>query len=208
MESHSNWKQVTLGIILSLVIAVLVLWAIISIVSWFSSLKSDLAIGILTASTTIFVSTITVMLGRYFERVKETEAHLRTQKIELYDEILTKLFSIFHKSNDANTNEDLVTFLQDWQRKLIVWGGPNVIKAFVAWLEHMKSAEPNAQTMFLMEKFLRAMRADIGLSNRNLEKGLFTHFILRHASLFLAEAKKKPDITLAELSRLEKERGL
>ena len=95
MDNQSQKNQIILGILSIIGIAALVIWTIASFVSWFTSLDSDLAKTMLTASSTIIVATVTVMLGRYFERVKETEAHLRTQKIELYDEILTKLFSVF-----------------------------------------------------------------------------------------------------------------
>lgn len=57
-----------------------------------------------------------------------------------------------------------------------------------------------------MDEFFRALRADIGQNSKGLEKGAFANLILRHGDFFIVQAKKNPNITLAELSTLEKER--
>lgn len=124
----------------------------------------------------------------------------------MYDDFLTRFFELFHGKSD-NSSEELVPFLRDWQRKLVVWGGPRVLKSFIAWKESLLE-EPNAQSVFKMGEFFIAMRHDIGLSNRGIEAGLFSHLILRHASLFLAAAKNNPNITLREIAEIEKELGL
>ncbi|WP_141441354.1 hypothetical protein [Vreelandella titanicae] len=207
MKQSQSKKQVALGLAVLIAIFAVFYWLVTSLWSWFSELNSDLAVGMLTASSTVIVATVTLVLGRYLERVKEAESHLRSQKIEMYDEFLKQLFSLFHQERSQDS-EDLVSFLQEWQRKLVVWGGPNVLKAFIQWKEYMSYKEPDAQTVFLMDAFFRAMRRDIGLSNKNLDKGCFSHLLLRHASLFLAEAKKNPNVTLKEVAELEKKLGL
>ena len=53
------------------------------------------AVAVVAAATTLIASTATVMLGRYFERKKEIEAHFRAEKIKIYDEFLTELFKVF-----------------------------------------------------------------------------------------------------------------
>ncbi|MPQ75883.1 hypothetical protein [Hydrogenovibrio sp. JE_KL2] len=207
MAEETSKVQIAIGIFLLAVFGGIIYWLVVALWNWFTSLNSDLAVGMLTASSTIIVATITLVLGRYFERVKETEAHLRAQKIEMYDAFLKELFSMMH-GEDGSEDKDLVPFLQEWQRKLVVWGGPGVLKSFIEWKEFMAFSEPCAKTVFLMGDFFKEMRKDIGLSNKGLDSGLFSHLILRHASLFLAEAKKNPKITLAELSRIEEELGL
>lgn len=209
MENKATKKQIALGCALTALLAALVFWIFISLWGWFSNLNSDLAVGMLTASSTVIVATVTLVLGRYFERVKEAEAHLRTQKIEMYDEFLKRVLALFYTSGSGTSDdEDLVPFLQEWQRKLVVWGGPNVLSSFIIWKQHLASGQPDAESVFLMDKFFRAMRADIGLSNKGLEKGFFSNIVLRHADLFLEEAKKNPKITLAEIAQIEKDRGL
>lgn len=210
MQNQATKKQVALGILLILGMLALLWWIASALWSWFSTLNSDLAVGMLTASSTIIVATITLVLGRFFERVKEAEAHLRAQKIEIYDEFLKRFFSLFfnEKKDGEVDDEGLVPFLQEWQRKLVVWGGPKVLSSFVSWKQYLASGKTDAHSIFLMDEFFRAMRADIGLSNKGLTKGFFSNLILRHANVFLEEAKLNPSITLSDLAQIEKDRGL
>jgi len=162
----------------------------------------QLAVAVVAAATTLIASTATVMLGRYFERKKEIEAHFRAEKIKIYDEFLAELFKVFESGGEAS--DDMVKFLREWQRKLVLWGGSNVLSAYFKWMQRLKSTTPDAQTVFLMDEFFRALRADIGQNSKGLEKGAFANLILRHGDFFMLQAKKNPNITLDELSALEK----
>lgn len=207
MNEKPPKKQLVLGLILLATIIALILWCLFALWTWFTSLNSSLAVGMLTASSTVIVATITVVLGRYLERVKEAEIHLRAEKIELYDDFLREFFKLSQVEDNSHETE-LIPFLQEWQRRLVVWGGPGVLACFMKWKNHLASHEPDADSIFLMDIFFRSMRADIGLSNRGLEKGFFSHVLLRHSQLFLSLAKKNPKITLHELSEIEKSLGL
>jgi hypothetical protein len=168
------------------------------------SVNPQLAVAVVAGATTLIVSTATVMLGRYFERKKEIEAHFRTEKIKIYDEFLAELFKVFE--NDGESTDGMVKFLREWQRKLVLWGGSNVLSSYFKWMQRLKSTQADAQAVFLMDEFFRALRADIGQNSKGLEKGAFANLILKHGDFFMIQAKKNPNITLAELSVLEKKR--
>lgn len=72
--------QVVLGLSFLCLIVFLIYYVTTPLWAWFSSLNSNLAVGLLTASITVIVTTVTLVVGKYFERVKEAEAHLRAQK--------------------------------------------------------------------------------------------------------------------------------
>lgn len=110
---------------------------------------------------------------------------------------------MFESGGEAT--DGMVQFLRQWQRKLVLWGGSNVLSAYFKWMNRLKS-EPDAQTLFLMDEFFRALRADIGQNSKGLVKGAFANLILRHGDFFMVQARKNPNITLAELSQLEKVR--
>ena len=120
MEANTSKRQVFIGVSILILLALISFWILISLWRWFAGLNSDLEVGMLTASSTVIVATVTLVLGRYFERIKEAESHLRSQKIEMYDDFLKELFASFHDEEDS-TSDELVHFLQDWQRKLVVW---------------------------------------------------------------------------------------
>ena len=163
-----------------------------------------LAVGVVAAAATLLGSTITVMLGRYLERKKDIEAHFRSEKIKIYDEFLSELFKVFRSEGQAPDNQ-LVEFLREWQRKLVLWGGSNVLATYFKWMNRLKSGLPDAQALFLMDDFFRALRSDIGQSSAGLPRGAFANLILKHGDFFLAQEAKNPHITLDELAALEKE---
>ena len=57
-----------------------------------------------------------------------------------------------------------------------------------------------------MEEFYKSLRSDLGISNLGLRDGDLAHLVLRHGDLFVAMLQKNPNMPLAELIKLEKER--
>jgi hypothetical protein len=138
------------------------------------------------------------MIGRHYERQKEIEAHFRSTKIAMYDDFLKELFDLFQGDGEG---KDLTPFLKEWQRKLVLWAGPDVLKAYFEWKTTMKVDAQSAQSIFAMDRFFRALRKDVGQGSAGLEPGAFSHLILRNSELFLVQAKKNPRITLEAISK-------
>lgn len=180
-----------------------IVWLIIAIWNRFTTLDPNVAVGLLTTSTTILVAVLTIVLGRYFERRKEIEAHFRDKKIAIYDEFLKKFFQVYY-----GKNPNLVDFFREFQRQAMLWGGSPVLLEFMKWRTHFAQHKPDAQSLYLMEDFFRALRKDIGLSNSKLPRGLFIQMILRNYDLFVVLSKQNPNITLEEMAQKEKELGL
>lgn len=182
-------------------------WLVYAFFQYISAVPKELAAALVAAGATVLVATFTVMAGRYFERKKELDALYRDKKIEIYDEFLKEFFSLFFGAGEGNLSapeKDLVPFLREFTRKLILWSGPNVIEAFVAWKDHLAKGVPDAQSIFLTEAFLRAIREDLRHSNRTLRRGFFARLFLKEGTLFLAMAKKDPNVTLEALAAMEK----
>ena len=184
-------------------------WTLSSIWDTISNSDNKLSVAIIAGFFSIIGAAMTVTLGRHFDRKKEIEAAFRERKIEIYDKFLIEIFKIFHANgSEENNGEELVIFLQEWQRTLVLWGGRNVLRTYFAWMSSLKKGHIDAGTIFLMDDFFRALRKDIGQSSFGLEKGAFSHLLLRHADLFLSESKKNPKITLDELAEMEVKLGL
>ncbi|MFV1922860.1 MAG: hypothetical protein ACMZ63_09665 [Methylotenera sp.] len=79
-----------------------------------------------------------------------------------------------------------------------------MLSTYFKWINRLKSTVPDAKSVFLMDDFFRALRKDIGQNSSGLEKGAFANLIMKHGDFFLSEAKKNPNITLEDLSILEK----
>jgi hypothetical protein len=177
----------------------------------FASLNPNLAVAIVAGSATILGSTLAVVLTRYYQSKREREVAHRDKKIELYDELLAKLFTTFLADSDRKEEqEDLVPFLREIQRKLILWSGPGAIKAYADW-HKVLTAPPlplRAEQMIKMIDFFLALREDLGHSNRGIKHDHVVRFLVQNSDLFMQEYRRNPKVTLAELAELEKELGI
>ncbi|MGH6974319.1 MAG: hypothetical protein ACRED6_06800 [Stellaceae bacterium] len=169
-----------------------------------AQVNPNLGVALVAAAATLLAATITVMLGRYYERKRDIEAHFRSEKIKIYDDFLREFFKVLTGEDVANPK--LVDFLREWQRRLVIWGGPEVLKAYYVWFGRMKlGGQPDVQSLMEMDKFFRALRSDIGQSSWGLPNGIFVTMIMRHGEFLLEQAKKNPKITLAEVAKLEEQ---
>jgi len=132
----------------------------------------------LTVIGTVLGAIITITLGRVFEKKKEVEAHFRERKSEIYDEFL----KVFYALGTDAAQTDLVPFLREWQRKIVLWGGPKVLTSYFKWTNHLRHhlSDPDAETMLLMHDFFSELRRDLGLSNSGIQRGDLIRLILKN----------------------------
>jgi hypothetical protein len=130
-------KQI-LSMLLGLGIVGGLLWLFYKIIALvfktLSAIDSNLSIAIVAGSATILASTLTVVITRYYQTKRDREVAHRDKKIDLYDEFLSKLFEIFlGDDKEKKYNKSLVAFLREIQRKITLWSGPDVIRAYAEW---------------------------------------------------------------------------
>lgn len=212
----TNW-QIVIGLVIIL-IALFLLFLLIGLFSsalnnlWegFRTLDKTIAAAIVAGVFTVFVTTLTMFVGRYYEeKRKRTELH-RDKKIQMYDDFIGRIFKLFAPGRLEEAMDEqleLVEFLREHQRLFLLWSDAGVIKAFADWQKNM-DGEHNAKTILSMEKFFLAVRKDLGHSNWGIRKGDTIRYILKNTDFFLEQIKENPNITLAELSDLEKKAGL
>lgn len=207
---------------ISILVSLVCLLAVIVGISWlfyqvwgqFKLLEAPVAAALLTTSVTVLGATIAVVIGKSYDRRKDIEAHFRSKKVEIYDEFLRELFKVmFNQSSgnvgteDTESTESLVEFLREWQRKMILWGGQEVLKKYILWVSHLRKGiidlESMQKSMLLMEKFFLEIRKDLGHKNNKLDEGTFIGLILRNPNLLMEKAKENPNLTLEEFSKFE-----
>lgn len=198
-----------LRIVFALAILGGLLWlfykAIVQVYNASASFDPNVVVAIVAASATILASTLAVVLTRYYQSKREREVAHRNRKINLYDELMTKLFAIFLGDTEKETkSEDLVPFLREIQRKLILWSGPGAIKAYAEWHKVLTTTPPRAIQMIKMIDFFLALREDLGHSNKGIRHSHMVRFLLQKPDLFMQEYRKNPNITFEDIAALEK----
>ena len=167
--------------------------------------QPGLAGSVLTAATTVIISTMTLVAGRYLERKRELEALHRDKKIPISGKFLGGIYETFQSTgkNKKGDEKRILNLFLEWQREITLWGGSDVVGVYNEGKSARKNNEPNAKTVFMTEDLILAIRKELGHDNIGIKKGAFVHMILREPELFLETAKQNPNITLTELALLE-----
>ena len=152
------------------------------------SVEPAVAAAAITAASTVIVSAATISVGRYLEKQKELEALHREKKIPIYGKFLDDLFNIFYTRKGRKLNR--VKFLQDWQQKIVLWGGQAVVNAYIDWTIELRAHEPNVKTIDSTEALILAIREELGHKDKNLAKGIFPHLFYEKRNCILSYRRK------------------
>lgn len=168
-------------------IAIIATFAIAMIV-----LENDIAVAIVTAGATVFVSVFSAVWARKSEKAQAIEQQIREKKTPVYEKFIGIAFDIIwagrnqtnQEQNDPSQRKQQgestkgktpnpVERLQELTPDLIIWGTDEVI---ASWVEFRKvAANPNKykpmEIMLVFEAFMSAIRKDLGHSDNLLKKG-------------------------------------
>ncbi len=126
------------------------------------------------------------------------EAH-RPRKIETYEKFTAKISLFLQRSSKLNQQPDkqkaldeVVTAVEEFIRESILWASPDVLHAYSEFKVQIN--ENPSEGLVLFDDLLRAIRKDLGHSNRNLKRGdLFKNFLKNPSEmdLHLSRAARK-----------------
>jgi len=128
-----------------------------------------------------------VLLSQYFDRKRQiAEAH-REKKAEMYTEFLALFLDLVQKHGRGelqvgNLNDDHRTRLVTFQRDLLLWASPSVVRAY----RDLQDKRGRGSQFSEMETMLRAIRKDLRLHNfgfREYELLKLTHPDPQHRDL-------------------------
>ena len=196
--TEPKWKKLALALF-----SVAITLAFLGLVGWiiwrsFASLSSQVAatviVGIITASASVFA----VIKSKQSEHRRDIENELRKQKAPIYEEFSSFLFRVLMsaKTNEAVSQEEMLQFVVNFNRRLIVWGADSVIKEWSNFKAlHEVSNSPPAMTLITIERILYAIRADMGHKNKGLGQGDLLAIFINDVHLYLTE----PNMTSGEM---------
>ncbi len=126
--------------------------------------------AILGAMATIFVGLTAVIITQNQTKLRDREEAHRSKKVEIYEKYLDTIQSIMSGANEnvsteAPTHQELVDYLAKFKSDIILWGSPEVIKM---QLEFQCVSQDGGNIFIAVNNLHKAIRADIGLSNKGL----------------------------------------
>ena len=138
-----------------------------------ANIEPTVMAALITGAVTILSSVVisTYNAGRAQERAAE-EANWG-RKAEVYNEFILSLTRMMKSSekNNGIDQEETAEFIAQFATQLMVYGGPDVIKAFGEWrTEGETASEARPQILLSVDKLLLAMREDLRVRNRGIEE--------------------------------------
>lgn len=161
------------SLLLGFTILVSFCYGVFQVIAFFfykvSTLNNEIATAIIVAATSILVSVITVVLGKYYEKKKKLEFEIREKKIPVYENFLNFTFAILNQELEISTDKksEFQKKFMKLTQELLVWGSDDVIKK---WIEYRKNATKGKEVLPLLEDLFFAIRKDTGHKNKNLKR--------------------------------------
>lgn len=157
-----------------------------------TNLNTTVTAALVTGSITIIGSVSAFAVGRYFEKRKEVEQAFREPRLQAYERFITRFAEL--TGDKPAESGDLVAFLRQLNKEILLWAGPHLLKTYTSFL--MSAADAHAgKTFFMLEDFYRAMREDLGHSNRGVKRGELLRLVLKadDVNALLAGMQKDPN---------------
>ena len=174
----------------------------------FQASDASFQTAIITAGSVMLAA----IYGKYLENRHSVESQFRSQKIELFEEIMEGIQLI---AKNKLSGDQLATSLEGWKLKSTLWGSPKVMQAFLSLGTLHNPSRPITTVGDLavfsqwQGSLILAMRKDLGLSNRGImkshrggvpkETALAAVYFLKNSEDFLAALEKDPTTPISEL---------
>jgi hypothetical protein len=157
-----------------------------------NSINSDLSKAIVGAILAVTVASVTLVGGKLLEQKISINQDIRQKKIPVYEEQLKVFFRMLfaEKIGEEPIKEmDMLKAFANFSEKLIFWGGPNAIKAWEEFRNYPWAQSNTSDALLAFERFLFALRKDIGNSNIGLSQGDILKLFINDLEL---PRRKKP----------------
>ena len=209
-----NDKQQPVSIFISLLVVGLlglgVYWLITALFDKLNSVDSDLGKALVTGGATVSIAVVSLVFGKLWEQKVKIQQDIREKKIPVYEKQIAIFFSILFAGKYGEqkpTENELGKAFQDFTEKLIIWGGAEVIQAWLAFRLHDWQNSKTVEGFLKVEALLKAIRKDLGNSNSNLAVGDITKLfindfnieVLNKESLYQEEGTELLSTTTVEL---------
>lgn len=153
-------------------------YTLYEIFSWLSDAIKDVnpSVGAaLIAGTATVISSVFIASYNSRKAKEKTafEAH-REKKAETYNEFMEVVIQLMRNSKAGKEGDDVLPknieeFFYNFTSKIMVYGGPGVVKAYSNWRSASTNSDSATQSLLLVDTLFREMRLDLGESNKGID---------------------------------------
>ena len=164
------------------------------------SINPTVSAALITGLVTITASVSAVAIGRYLEKRKEVEQAFRERRLKTYESFIERFMTLTADQNKSE--DDLIPFLRQMNKEMILWAGPELLKAYISFLSQASDDPTSGKAFLRLEAFYKAMREDLGHSNKGLIQGQILTLVVKRDEVeeLLNNLKTNPDFRLKKKS--------
>lgn len=151
-----------------------VYYFLVAVIDKLNAVNSDLGKAVVAGAVAVAAAIVTQVVGKVWEQRVKIQQEVREKKVPVYEKQIETFFAVMFAQKAGGTppsQEDLQKAFMAFTEKLIIWGGPGVIRAWSAFRHHDWGNTAPAEGMLRLEEFLREIRTDLGNSNTGLPQG-------------------------------------
>ncbi|PKG48692.1 hypothetical protein CXF87_17150 [Halomonas sp. MES3-P3E] len=140
--------------------------------TFLESANPSVSAAIVGAMATVLVGVGGALYTQSQIKKREIEEAHRARKVEIYKDFLDIAARMMAEGNESvslkpPTQQELVDFMVGFKTNVVLWGSPKVINA---QLNFQKISSEGGNVLKAVDHLYKAIREDIGLSNRGLDK--------------------------------------
>jgi hypothetical protein len=157
----------SLGRIIQFVFALAVLLGLVVGVGWLVYTSIDKAPGVVAAVVASLSAVCGLFVQRFLEQQREEERHRRERMAPTYEQLVETFYR--GTSRGHANDEELQEFFTQLAQRLLIWGKPEILRAWNHWRAGVADLEEGSPLSLLtFEQFIYAMRADLGHDDKEL----------------------------------------
>lgn len=146
-------------------------WLGLKLIGVVIALKPEVVAAIIGAMATVSGGLAAVIISSKQSKNREIDESHRAKKVEIYKGFLDAVSGIMANSNEnvtkkGFTDQELIDYLVEFKTDILLWGSPKVIKYQLEF--QLLSSNPD-KTSDIVNNLYKAIREDIGLSNKGLD---------------------------------------
>ena len=149
------------------------LWLVAArLLTFLESANPSVSAAIVGAMATVLVGVGGALYTQSQIKKREIEEAHRARKVEIYKEFLDIAARMMAEGNEnvslkPPSQQELVDFMVEFKTNVVLWGSPKVINA---QLNFQKVSSEGGHVLKAVDQLYKAIREDIGLSNRGLDR--------------------------------------
>ncbi|WP_210330354.1 hypothetical protein [Aliikangiella sp. G2MR2-5] len=177
MEIAKKIGSILLGLIILAALVYGGYWIVVECIALLSKLQKEVLAALIGAMATVFAGIAAVIISQKQSKQRDIDESHRPKKVEIYKKFLDAVSGLMAAQNEnvtkkGMTDQELVDYLVEFKSELLLWGSPLVIKR---QLEFEEVSRKNGNIFTAVNNLYKAIREDIGLSN----KGLNSHELVK-----------------------------